>query len=271
MSGGQPSNVTQTSVQQLPSWLNNANTFGSSQAQNLYNQGGAPYYPGSTTAPLSSIQESYLTNANNLGQNGNSALNAGTSYAANASNGAYLNANPYLNQTFNQAANAVQNRVGSEFAGSGRNLEASLPVQNDQMNQLATSIYGGNYANERQLQSQAAGMSPGLNQAGLSNLGAQAGAGTLLQNQAQNYMNADANRFSYNANLPYQNLSNYMNTVNSLSHGNTTSNTQPVFHNQTAGALGGAMAGATAGATIGGPYGALIGGGIGALGGYFGS
>lgn len=30
--GGSPSNVTQTSITQLPSWLNNANTFGASQA-----------------------------------------------------------------------------------------------------------------------------------------------------------------------------------------------------------------------------------------------
>lgn len=268
--GGSPSNVTQTSVQQLPAWLTNANTFGAQQAKDLYNKGGTPYYPGQTTAPLSSIQENYLTSANNLGQNGNPALNAATGYATNAANGAYLNSNPYLDATFNQAANAVQNKVGSQFAGSGRNLEASIPVQNDQMNQLATSIYGGNYANERQLQAQAAGMSPNLNAANLSNLNAQAAAGGLLQNQAQNYINADATRFNYNANLPQQNLTNYMNTVNSMQHGGASSSTQPVYRNKSASALGGAAAGATAGAAVGGPWGAAIGGGIGLLGGYFG-
>lgn len=75
-----------------------------------------------------------MGNVQGLLSNGNVALNAGTSYDANAANGAYLNSNPYLNATFQNAANAVQNQVSSEFAGSGRNLEASVPVQNDQMN-----------------------------------------------------------------------------------------------------------------------------------------
>lgn len=89
-------------------------------------------------ADLNGIQSQYLSNAAQLGANGNPALNAATNYEANAANGAYLNSNPYLDATFNQAANAVQNRVSSEFAGSGRNLESSIPVQNDQLNQLAT-------------------------------------------------------------------------------------------------------------------------------------
>lgn len=86
--------------------------------------------------------------------------------------GKYLdpNSNPYLASTFNQAANAVQNRVASQFGQAGRNLEASIPVQNDQMNQLATQIYGGNYQAERQNQQQMAAMVPGLNSSGLANL-----------------------------------------------------------------------------------------------------
>lgn len=103
-------------------------------------------------ADLNGLQNQYLSDSQALGTYGNSALNAATNYVTNAENGAYLNANPYLNATFQQAANAVQNRVGSEFAGSGRNLESSIPVQNDQMNQLATQIYGGNYAQQSQLQ-----------------------------------------------------------------------------------------------------------------------
>ncbi|WP_445146261.1 hypothetical protein [Dyella sp. Tek66A03] len=89
-------------------------------------------------ADLSPLQNQYLTESQQLGVNGNPSLNAAMNYDTNAANGAYLNANPYLNSTFQNAANAVQNQVGSEFAGSGRNLESSIPVQNDQMNQLAT-------------------------------------------------------------------------------------------------------------------------------------
>ncbi|HEX7129133.1 MAG TPA: hypothetical protein VF217_03575 [Rhodanobacteraceae bacterium] len=213
------------------------------------------------------MQEQYFNQASALGQNGNQALNAATNYASQAASGAYLNSNPYLDATFNQAANAVQNRVASQFAGSGRNLEASIPVQNDQMNQLATQIYGGNYANERQLQAQAAGMAPELNQGNLANLSALGTAGGQLQQQAQALQDADANRFSYYANLPYNNLQNYMGLANSLAHGGTSSATQPVFHNRTQGALGGAAAGASAGSTFG-PWGAAIGGVLGGIYGY---
>lgn len=180
--------------------------------------------------------------------------------------GKYLSpaSNPYLQDTFHQAANQVQNQVGSQFAGMGRNLEASIPVQNDQMNQLATQIYGGNYANERNNMQSAAQNAVSLNGASLANLGALGQAGALQQQQAQNYADAAQNRWNYNQNLPWQNLNNYMGSINSLQHGGTSTEQQPVFHNRTAGALGGAMTGY-------GSTGSLWGAGIGALAGYYGS
>lgn len=187
--------------------------------------------------------------------------------------GQYLNpaSNPYLDATFNQAANAVQNRVGSQFGAAGRNLEASIPVQNDQMNQLATSIYGGNYQNERQLQGQAAQNANTLNSSNLANMGQVGQAGALLQQQAQNYIGGAKAAYDYNQNLPYTNLSNYMNTVNSLQHGGTTTSSQPIYQNKTGNAIGGALAGYSAGSSMSSnPYAGMIGAGLGALGGYFG-
>lgn len=246
MSSG-PSNVTTTQNMSLPSWLNNANQFGAGQSQQLYQKGGPQYYPGSTVAPLSSIQEQYLTNANNLGTGGNPTLGAANGYTQNVLDGNYLNpdSNPYLASTFNQAANAVQNRVSSEFGQAGRNIEASTPVQNDQMNQLATQIYGGSYQNERNLQQQAAANTPGLNASNLANLGAVGQAGALEQQQAQNYITGAQNAWNYNQQLPYSNLSNYMNQVNALAHPVTQTNSQPVFQNTAGNVMGGVMAGAS--------------------------
>ncbi|WP_426664075.1 hypothetical protein [Rhodanobacter aciditrophus] len=246
MSSG-PSNVTTTNATSLPSWLNDANQFGAGQAQQLYQKGGPQYYPGSTVAPLSSIQEQYLTSANSLGTGGNPTLGAANGYTQNVLDGNYLNpdSNPYLASTFNQAANAVQNRVSSEFGQAGRNIEASIPVQNDQMNQLATQIYGGNYQNERNLQQQAAANTPGLNASNLANLGAVGQAGALEQQQAQNYINGAQSAWNYNQQLPYSNLSNYMNQVNALAHPVTQTNSQPVFQNTAGNITGGLMAGAS--------------------------
>jgi hypothetical protein len=269
MSSSSPSHVTTTQNTSLPSWLDSANQYGVGQAQQLYQRGGPQYYPGSTVAPLSSIQEQYLTNASGLAANGNPTLGAADGYTRDTLSGKYLdpNSNPYLASTFNQAANAVQNRVASQFGQAGRNLEASIPVQNDQMNQLATQIYGGNYQNERQLQGQAASNAIGLNTANLANMEGVAQAGALSQQQAQNYTNAAKTAWDYNQNLPYTNLSNYMGMVNALQHGTNSTSTQPVFQNTAGNVLGGALAGSQVGNGMG-QYGSLIGAGIGALAGY---
>lgn len=272
MGGGQPSNVTQTNVQQLPAWLNNANTFGSQQAQTLYNTGGPGYYPGNTVAPFSPMQEQYFSGVENLAQNNLPSINAAQNYTTNVLNGQYLNpaSNPYLQATFQQGANAVQNQIGSEFEGSGRNPQASMAAQADQMNDLATKIYGGAYNTGIQQMQGALQESPQVAQQSLIGLNALGSAGGQLQQQTGNMINANQNLYNYYSQLPYTSLANYMDQVNSLSHGATSSSTQPFYGpNKTESALGGAATGAATGAAFG-PWGAVIGGGIGLLAGYYG-
>ena len=269
--GGSPSNVTQTQVTQLPQYLTDANTFGAGRAQSLYNTGGPAFYPGQQVAPFSPMQEQYLTGVQNLATQGSPLTQAAQQQDTNIVNGQYMNpaTNPYLQQTFDYAANAVQNKVGSEFAGAGRNPEASVAVQNDQMNQLANQIYGGNYQFGAQQQAQAIQQANPLANENWFNLAQLGNAGQQVQGQAQQMIGANQNLYNYYAQLPWTNLNNYMNQVNSMQHGGTQTNTQPYFQNQGAGALGGAAAGAAAGSAFG-PWGTAIGGGLGLLAGYFG-
>lgn len=248
MSGGGPSNVTQTQVTQLPQWLTNANTYGAGQAQSLYNTGGPSFYPGQQVAPFSPMQEQYLTGVQNLATQGSPLTQAAQQQDTNIVNGMYMNpaTNPYLQQTFDYAANAVQNKVGSQFAGAGRNPEASVAVQNDQMNQLANQIYGGNYQFGAQQQAQAIQQANPLANENWFNLAQLGNAGQQVQGQAQQMIGANQNLYNYYAQLPWTNLNNYMNTVNAMQHGGTQSNTQPYFQNHTAGAIGGGLAAAAA-------------------------
>jgi hypothetical protein len=81
-------------------------------------------------------------------------------------------------------------------------------------------------------------------------------------------LQADMDRYNYNEQLPYQNLSNYMNVLQGAPWGSTT--TSPAQSgNPIMGALGGGMMGASLGSSIGflNPYtaplaigGALLGG-----------
>ena len=67
--------------------------------------------------------------------------------------------NPYLQSTFDRAANTVQNRLDTQFAGAGRNIGASLPAARQELSDLATGIFGGNFQAERDRQMQTLGMS----------------------------------------------------------------------------------------------------------------
>ena len=121
--------------------------------------------------------------------------------------GAYLNANPYLNSMFDQASSAVGRQfennvmpgIASMFSGAGRfgsnqmaeGLGQAEEQYGDTLNDLATRIYGGNYANERGLQQQAQtslgglGLSAsGQRQQALTNLGQMGLQGQQLQQQA---------------------------------------------------------------------------------------
>ena len=67
--------------------------------------------------------------------------------------------NPFLQGTFDRAADTVQNRLDTQFAGAGRNIGASLPVAKQDLSDLATGIFGGNFQAERDRQVNTLGMS----------------------------------------------------------------------------------------------------------------
>lgn len=135
--------------------------------------------------------------------------------------GRYLNANPYLDQTFNRAASGVGNNIASRFAGSGRfgsgNMYRSL---SDGMNNLANDLYGRNYQLERERQYNALSMAP------------------IYADFMPNRM-LQAGQIQQTA--PWEQLGRYQGLIT----GNYGSqSTAPIYRNRGAGVLGGAMAGA---------------------------
>lgn len=65
------------------------------------------------------------------------------------------NSNPFLQGAFDRGADAIQNRLQSQFAGGGRNLGASRSANTEGLADLATGIFGGNFQQERNRQMQA--------------------------------------------------------------------------------------------------------------------
>jgi hypothetical protein len=53
--------------------------------------------------------------------------------------------NPFLQDTFNRAADLTRTRLSSEFAGMGRNPEAAAPARSQELQHLAGSIFDPAY------------------------------------------------------------------------------------------------------------------------------
>lgn len=213
-------------------------------AQDLYRAGAPAYYGGSTVAE----QSPYTAQANqaiaNLALNGNPAVNAGQNQLISTIQGDYLNSNPYLDATFNKAARGVTENfnqivnpgIDSQYALGGRLGQnaayATTRNQSDnaagrQLSDLATSIYGGNYAQERQNQLNALNTAQNYQTGQLNNLGA---LGTIGQQQTdynQQLRDADIARYNYNAQAPYNNLSNYLGLIQG-NYGQSGTTTQSV-------------------------------------------
>jgi hypothetical protein len=169
--------------------------------------------------------------------NGSPLTSAAQGLATKTIEGGFLGANPYLDATFDRAALQTQNQLASQFAGSGRNIDASRNLRSQELNDLATGIYGGAYDSERNRMQDAMGAANSLANQDYVDLGqlAQVGAGREGFNQEQ----LDAGGLA---------LDRYLGRVS----GNMGQNTYAsMARNRAAGAVGGAMLGSQAGNQFG--------------------
>ncbi len=221
-------------------------------AQNLYNSQSAN--PANTVAPFSGDTQTAFSQIRNRAAGTNQLTGDANNLASQTLQGGFLGSNPYLDQTYQKAALQSQNQLQSEYARSGRNVDASMGLRAQQLNDLATGIYGGAYDAERNRQQQVLGMSPQLEGANYTGANALLGIGAQQENLNQQQLDA-----------PGTNLDSFLNRV-SGNMGQTS--IASGSRNRTAGALGGGMLGSQIGGQYGG-NGSMWGAGLGALAGYF--
>lgn len=271
--GGSSGPSRTTTTNEPPAFIQPFLRDGAEQARALYNTGGPQFYPGQTVVPFAPQTEQALDLTSQRALNGSSVGNSAQGYATSALQGNFLpgsaGGNPYLDATFDLAARRSQNQLASEFAGSGRNIGAAMPARADQLNDLATSIYGGAYDAERGRQQQSAFLAPQLAQLDYQDLAALEGVGGRIEDLSGQYIDDAARRFDFQQNAPQMNLDNYLARISGAFPGGTSTQSTPTSRNRGAGALGGAASGAAVGSSFG-PYGALIGGIGGGLLGAFG-
>lgn len=282
-----------TTTTEPPSFIRPYMQYGAQQSRALYETGGPQYYGGNTVVPFSQQTEDALGMTEQRARQGSSVVNAAQDYAANTLNTAPTSQfgsgpnpygsvnNPYLDATFNKAADSVQNRLETQFAGSGRNVAASRPANTDMLSDLATSIYGGAYESERNrgqmsyeaernrmaedldrqrsMQFGVAGLAPQLANQDYVDIQALQGVGGQVEDLTGRLMEDQAARWDFSQNAPQMNLDNYIARITGAYPGQNATQTTPVHRNRTAGAAGGAMAGAQVGSQIYPGWGTAIG------------
>jgi hypothetical protein len=290
--GGGSGNTKTTTTTEPPAFIRPYLQYGAQQARALYQTGGPEYYQGNTVVPFSNQTEQALGMTEQRALDGSPVVGAAQDYAVNTLGqaptsqfGAGANpyggaSNPRLDATFNKAADSVQQRLGTQFAGSGRNTEASRAVNADELNNLATGLYGGAYENERSRQYGydmserdrmaqdieqqrsrqfgVAGLAPTLANQDYVDLQALQGVGGQVEDLTSRLMEDQAARWDFSQNAPQTNLDNYIARVTGGYPGSTATQTTPTYRNRTAGAAGGAIAGAQMGSAFG-PWGTGIG------------
>ena len=257
---------------------------GFGQAEGLYDRGPQSYFPGRTYADFAPETNQALGMQASRATAGSPLLRAAQGNIQNTVGGSYLNSNPYVDAMFNKASDAVTRQyreatapsIGSQFAlagrsGSGQHANA-LNQSQDQLGRtlsgMAADIYGTNYDRERQRQIQASTLAPGLAQADYGDIGQLANVGAQREELAERGIGEDVARYNFNQAQPYDALSRYMQYI-SGGYGGTSTQTQPLYRNRGAGALGGGLAGAAIGRTPGIDQ-PLLGAGLGGLLGIFG-
>lgn len=281
--GGGSSGTTQTqTVTKADPWSEQQPYLkqGFQQAQEIYNQGAPGYYPGQTVAPFSPETNAAMEAQTNRALAGSPLMTAAQQQLTDTMSGKYLdvNTNPYLMPLADQIRANVQPGIEGRFAGSGRLNSglASRAVGQGVTDALATQAYQ-NYNDERTRQTQGMMFAPSLANADYNDISKLADVGAQREGMAQAQTNADIAKYNYEANLPNNWLSQYMNIIQGQYGGSGTSTqSQPYYQNRLASGAGGALGGGLLGASSAGSLGidpaiaALMGAGGGGLLGYFG-
>jgi hypothetical protein len=211
------------------------------------------YYPGQAIATDSPETQLALQARAGRAITGSPLIGAAQNELTRTLSGDYLNNNPYVDRMYNSAAKGVTNKyneivnpgIDSAFTRGGRfGSGAYASARNtadrtaaSELGDLASNIYGTNYANERRLQNQGmlyAGELAGLDYADIDQLSS---VGDYRTNLAQQQIDADRAKYEYNANKDETALQRYMQLIQG-DYGGTTTQNNPYYRNSTAQNLG---------------------------------
>jgi len=238
-------------------------------AQQWFESGSPTPYQGNTVAQLDPNQLQALQRTSERSLAGSDLNRAAQSGVQSTLQGDYLNANPYLDATFDKAAggltrqyqNTVMPSIVSMYSTAGRYGSGAMQGATAEagrglgegLSGLANDIYGGNYQAERGRMMSAATMAPQLASQDYADIQAQLGAGGVMQAQNQQNLNADISKWDFMQNQPLNKLQAMSGLINGTGAGLGQQNSQTTAGQSgfnLGGAIGGGMTGYAAGGAL---------------------
>jgi len=198
-------------------------------------------YSGATVAPFSQNQILAQDLTTQRALQGSPLLGAAKTTAQKTLQGDYLSpeSNPWLSQTYNEAARKMGEQFGEitmpgirsaalgekAYGGSRHGIAEGMASRNlaTQLKDLGTDIYGGAYGTERGLQTQALGYAPGLAESDYADIGKLAAVGEEQQSYEQALIDEAIRRWETEQLEPWQRLGMYSNLVTGNFGGTTSS------------------------------------------------
>ena len=172
-----PSQVTSTTSTEIPDFLQGPLINATTQAQSASGVGDPTTNRIRTGAGLDALFT--------RGQEGSPLTDAASGLTQQTLQGDFLSpdSNPFLTDTFNRAADLTRTRLDTEFAGAGRNLGAAMPARSEELQTLASNIFGGNFQRERDRQANAVGQAQSLAAQDFSDIQAMIDSGSFSVDQ----------------------------------------------------------------------------------------
>jgi hypothetical protein len=216
----------------LPAWLQPyAKQFIESYQGQVYDENGnIKSQPSDLTQNVADFTQNQIAAMNNIGaltQGTQGVANTGLNEAAATLSGQYLNpdTNPYLQATYDKAARSVTDQYSNAIAPSlmasaqksgnfgGSAMDEALAQSRyglgENLGNLATSIYGGNYQQERGNQLQTLQGLPNTLNAGYIPQNQLLGIGSLQQQQNQSQLDTDYMNALGRSQYPFELLSGF--------------------------------------------------------------
>lgn len=231
----------------------------------MYESGGPDYYPGYQTVGFSPQTQMSFDMTTQRAIQGSPLVGAAQQNNLATNRGDYLYGNPGFNAAVQAATDYAAPQVQSRFATAGRTRSG---LGQEALGRTFSNAFAQQYGQERENQMRAQVIAPELARQDYTDAQMLRGVGGEVEQLGQDRLAEDVARYNYYQNAPENNLARYIGLLQSSYPGQSAAQTQPLYRNRTAGALGGAASGASAGSYFG-PWGSLIGAvGGGLLGGY---